>query len=159
MATKPSSPKCQDCGAELTLKTARKGSRAGQQFLGCPNWSKNYKADKCRVAINVDEYGVPEVDQTKDAPEGKGSTKAQEKHVPPERFSPRVRVNWSDGAINRLGWRSRYVAVGGSLRNAEIGNFPQLEACWMAWSDLPSFQPADADSGLKSIGVLPKLLR
>jgi ATP-dependent DNA helicase RecQ len=49
------------------------------------------------------------------------------------------------------------VAVGGSLRNAEIGNFPQLEACWMAWSDLPSFQPADADTR-RVLGMMQKLL-
>lgn len=157
MAPKSSPPKCQDCGAELTLKTARKGSRAGQQFLGCPNWSKNYKSNKCRTAINVDEYGVPEVDQNKDAPLSNGSAKVQEPSVRPDRFSPRVRVNWSDGAGNRLGWRSRYVAVGGSLRNAEMGHFPHLEACWMAWSDLPSFQSADADSR-RVLGMMQKLL-
>jgi ATP-dependent DNA helicase RecQ len=157
VASETSSPKCPDCGEELTIKTARKGSRAGQQFLGCPNWGKNNKSNKCRVAINVDEYGVPEPDQSKDAPADKSSAKSQDSKARPERFIPRVRVNWSDGATNRMGWRSRYVAVGGSLRNVEIGNFPQLEACWMAWSDLPSFQPADADSR-RVLGMMQKLL-
>lgn len=158
MAPKPASLKCLDCGAELTLKMARKGSRAGQQFLGCPNWSKNRLSNKCVVAINVSEHEVPKDEQTKDVLGKKRKTAQQETAREPERFTPRVRVNWSDGVSKRLGWRSRYVAIGGSLRNVELRDFhPQLEACWMAWSDLPSFQPADADFR-RVLGMMQKLL-
>jgi ATP-dependent DNA helicase RecQ len=158
VAPTPESIKCTDCGAVLTLKMARKGTRVGQQFLGCPNWGKNHKANKCLTAINVNEFGIPEEDQSKDAPK-KGETKeeTQKSSERSQRFTPKLRVSWSDGTAMRLGWRTRYVAVGGSLRNISIGNFSHLESCWMAWSDLPSFQPADADFR-RVLGMMQKLL-
>ena len=34
----PEIPKCEKCGSEMELKTAKKGKNAGSQFWGCPNW-------------------------------------------------------------------------------------------------------------------------
>jgi ATP-dependent DNA helicase RecQ len=157
VARKTVKPKCSDCGSELILKTAKKGPRIGQQFLGCPNWSKNHKSNKCIAAINVDQYGVPEPAPAAGVTANQQTGASVDVAVRPERFAPRVRVNWTDGSSNRLGWRTRYVAVGGSLRNIELGGFPHLEACWMANSDLPSFQPADANFR-RVLGMMQKLL-
>ena len=36
----PSVPACPDCGQPMSLRTARKGEKAGQQFWGCPGYPK-----------------------------------------------------------------------------------------------------------------------
>ena len=38
VAASPTSPRCPECGAELVLRTARRGSRAGDRFWGCSSF-------------------------------------------------------------------------------------------------------------------------
>lgn len=40
---------CPQCGGDLVLRTAKKGSRAGKQFYGCSNYPK------CRYTIDVND--------------------------------------------------------------------------------------------------------
>lgn len=42
---------CPECGEELAIRTARKGSRQGQRFWGCTGWRKS----GCRFTINIHE--------------------------------------------------------------------------------------------------------
>lgn len=42
---------CPNCGALMTLRTARKGRFAGRKFYGCPNWKTSCKG----VIINIGE--------------------------------------------------------------------------------------------------------
>jgi restriction system protein len=41
--TRLRAPRCPRCGAEMVLRTARKGRNAGSQFWGCPNYSAGCK--------------------------------------------------------------------------------------------------------------------
>ncbi len=50
---------CLDCGEALVRKMAKQGVRAGQYFLGCPNWGRNNVVGECSVAVNLDEEGQP----------------------------------------------------------------------------------------------------
>lgn len=42
-------PACPKCGAELVMRTAKKGANIGQKFYGCSNYPK------CRYTLNVKE--------------------------------------------------------------------------------------------------------
>lgn len=44
----PAAPACPKCGAEMVLRTARRGGRAGKQFYGCSAYPK------CRGIVNLD---------------------------------------------------------------------------------------------------------
>jgi predicted RNA-binding Zn-ribbon protein involved in translation (DUF1610 family) len=42
-ADTPEPPLCPNCGERMVLRTAQRGSNAGQQFYGCPNYPKCQK--------------------------------------------------------------------------------------------------------------------
>jgi len=137
---------CEDCGAEMVRRTARRGSRSGEDFLSCPNWSKNKGSGKCVETVNLDSNGNP---QDKDAAlDGKNRPKSRPNFA---------RVDWADGTLRRQGWKSRYVGIGASMRTALKVSSPLLESCWIAWSDLPSYEPADPDTR-RVLGMFQKLL-
>jgi hypothetical protein len=46
-ATAPGAPQCPKCGAEMVLRTASRGDRAGKQFYGCSAYPK------CRGIVNL----------------------------------------------------------------------------------------------------------
>lgn len=150
---------CQDCGSALVLKTARRGKNPGNQFWGCPNWKANNKQGKCIALFNQDEIiGASSTDPTERTAshsqnESSGSTRRQ----PVERVPVAARVDWSDATLRRPGWKSKYVAVGASMRSVALTATSLGRTAWMAWSDLPSFEPADADTR-RVLGMFLKIL-
>lgn len=116
------------------------------------------------MVFNLDEHGqieesveIKPVEFEKSADDSSEiSLKQEEKSLPAE-FSQKVRVNWTDGSARRMGWRSRYVAIGGSLRNVDARTSHHLETCWMAWSDLESYEPPDPDFR-RVLGMMQKIL-
>ena len=145
-------PICKDCGAELVAKTAKRGSRSGNRFLGCPNFGKNNKSGRCLVLINLDESGQPlaqdvTVETPAEAP----------KSVTPHRSLYQQRVDWSDGLAREPGWRTRYVGVGGGLRSEQTIENDFAKTAWIAYSVTDGYEPADADTK-RVLGMYQKLL-
>jgi ssDNA-binding Zn-finger/Zn-ribbon topoisomerase 1 len=122
-------PACPDCGAEMRLRTARRGKNAGGQFWGCSRY-----------------------------PECKGTRDSQDTPAPVEEPLATVtrKVPWQDATINRPGWVARYSSVGGSLRS--IGRVPsvdrRLSTCWVARQDRDAAIPADQQR--LAVGVCQK---
>lgn len=130
--------KCPDCGSDLILKQGRRGP-----FYSCPNWSKNKSKGMCEFTVD----GSPS-----DAEPGIANEVASAKEL-----GSYARVDWSDGTIRRAGWKSKYAGVGASLRSISVEVPDQFRSCWIAWSDLPSFEPADFDTR-RVLGMFQKLL-
>ena len=127
---------CPDCGSQLVLRNGRKGP-----FFSCPNWAKNKSKGKCLTTADAapatsdnDEYGTAS-----------------------EKGNYQTRVDWLDGTLRRVGWKSRYVGIGASLRSMKFPVSPVFDSCWLAYSDLPSYEPADSDTR-RVIGMFLKLL-
>lgn len=142
----PPSVVCKDCGSELIRRTARRGARSGEDFLSCPNWSKNKSAGKCIQTVNLGSDGNPQSEEPR-----------SDDHTSKNSRSQFARVDWADGTLRRRGWKSRYVGIGASMRTVTRVSSPLLESCWIAWSDLPSYEPADPDTR-RVIGMFHKLL-
>ncbi|WP_448509992.1 RecQ family ATP-dependent DNA helicase [Immundisolibacter sp.] len=53
---------CPICGADMILRTARKGKNAGRQFYGCSQW----KITGCKGIVDVDDSVQPDTNVTKD---------------------------------------------------------------------------------------------
>ena len=129
---------CPDCGSELVLRQGRRGP-----FYSCPNWGKNKSKGKCKITFDGDSSNQGSSD---DQPKASASD-----------FGSFARVDWTDGTLRRAGWKSKYAGVGASLRSITSTAPKQFESCWIAWSDLPSFEPADADTR-RVLGMFQKLL-
>ena len=129
---------CPDCGSQMLLKDGRRG-----QFYTCPNWAKNKSKGKCITTFDGDSSGGGDEFET-------ASPTASD-------FSSFARVDWTDGTLRRAGWKARYAGVGASLRSVNSSFPAQFNSCWVAWSDLPSFEPADSDTR-RVLGMFLKLL-
>ncbi len=68
-----------------------------------------------------------------------------------------IRVDWLDGTVRRAGWKTRYVGIGASLRSIRNTSPSNFDSCWMAYADLPSYEPADSDTR-RVLGMFLKLL-
>ncbi len=145
---------CPDCGAKLIVKNVRRGDRTGGQMIGCPNWRLNHKNGKCLTAIDVAPDGSFE---SQPAKQGRASQSESPKEIPPKSFRPRARVDWTDGALLRDGWRSEYVSVSGTFRNVIREPSGFLDNAWFAWPDLASYEPADRDTR-RVLSMMQKLL-
>ena len=130
--------KCPDCGSDLVLKQGRRGP-----FYSCPNWLKNKSSGKCEYTVDGSPFDptLGPTDETASAKE----------------FGAYARVDWSDGTVRRPGWKTRYAGVGASLRSVKVDIPEQFRSCWIASSDLPSFEPADSDTR-RVLGMFLKLL-
>jgi ATP-dependent DNA helicase RecQ len=145
---------CPDCGASLIIKEIRRGKRAGGKMLGCPNWRYNHKEGKCLTAIDLPEdaeLSHLEGERPQDALNLETSSSEA------RGFQPQVRVDWSDGCLRRQGWKSQYVSLGASLRNVSRERLNHLDNAWFAWTDLDSYEPADADTR-RVLSMMQKLL-
>ncbi|AKL74000.1 ATP-dependent DNA helicase, RecQ family [Actinobacteria bacterium IMCC26256] len=134
---------CPVCGAEMVIKTARKGFNAGGQFYGCSQWPHT----GCNGKRNLDP-----ADQV-DAPEG-GVAKNQ------GRVAFERRIEWLDGSMNADGWVCRYTHGGASFRSID---FPQaalnrVSTCWIATEDLESYEPSDPETS-RVVDLLMKILQ
>jgi ATP-dependent DNA helicase RecQ len=144
------SQKCPDCGTSLVQKTAKRGARAGNKFLGCPNFGRNSKSGRCKIAVNLDSSGAPVAVAS--------SVTSEDAAVAPRARQLKLqRVDWADGLIRETGWRSRYVGIGGSLRSIKMETPNFAKTSWVAWTVHESFEPADADTR-RVLGMLQKLL-
>ena len=114
--------KCDDCGEFLVLKNSKRGN----QFWGCANWSKNHNDQKCLVGIDLLPDGETN-DSSGDNTKDKTSELVQS------------RVDWSDASLRRYGWKTKYVALGASMRSVTMPSAPSSRTAWIAWSDLSSF--------------------
>ena len=138
--TEPATPVnlCPDCGSQLVLKQGRRGP-----FYSCPNWITNKSKGKCLFTVDgtSSTSNQDSVDQMASAKE----------------FGSYARVDWSDGTIRRTGWKSKYAGIGASLRSIKSESPKEFNSCWIAWSDLPSFEPANSDTR-RVLGMFQKLL-
>jgi len=129
-------PDCPKCGAQMVLRTAKKGKNTGSQFLGCSSFPG------CRGTRTL-EGDVAD----QNAPETASSVGRQPK------------VEWVDAAIHRQGWTSRYTTAGGRFRCMKVDADPaRLANCWIGVSDLPAFMPMDSASR-RVVGVLRKIVQ
>ena len=130
--TQELSPECPQCGAAMVLKTARRGRNAGGQFWGCT------KYPECKGTLDV---GSP----------------SEDVEAEPTAMTNRA-VPWTDGTARREGWRTRFETVGASLRSISVdGDAGLLSSAWIAREDVPSYEPADADTR-RVVGMMAKLL-
>jgi len=143
--------KCEHCGAEMVLKTARRGPNAGGQFWGCSNWSRNsphssWSAEEDDSSLSADssssgDTGTPGQSGASSAGPQPASTTVT---LRPEK------VLWSDLADHRDEWESRYTSAGARVRTLPASLVPALErdlgTCWLAASDLDSHHPAEAST-------------
>ena len=129
---------CPDCGSQMVLKQSRRGP-----FYTCPNWAKNKSKGKCTTTFDGEPSEISG-DFEKATPSASD-------------FSSFARVDWTDGTLRRSGWKARYAGVGASLRSVSSASPAQFNSCWVAWSDLPSFEPADSDTR-RVLGMFLKLL-
>jgi len=143
---------CKDCNSVLVEKTAKRGSNAGKKFLGCPNFGKNKKFGRCKVAINLDDAGLPIETEISTISTDRRQDFSQPSHL---RFAQRV--NWSDGLSRESGWRTRYVGIGGSLRSEKNFDNSFARTAWLAWSLNDGYEPADVDTR-RVLGMYQKLL-
>ena len=127
---------CPDCGSQMVLRNGRKGP-----FFSCPNWAKNKSKGKCLTTADA----------------AQASSDEDEYAIASKKGDYQTRVDWLDGTLRRIGWKSRYVGIGASLRSMKFPVPPVFDSCWMAYSDLPSYEPADADTR-RVIGMFLKLL-
>lgn len=127
---------CPDCGSQLVLRNGRRGP-----FYSCPNWAKNKSKKKCLTTV----------DGGSENPEDDGYARSSEP------ATHQIRVDWLDGTVRRAGWKTRYVGIGASLRSIRNTSPSNFDSCWMAYADLPSFEPADSDTR-RVLGMFLKLL-
>lgn len=144
--------KCLDCQAVLVEKTAKRGARSGNKFLGCPNFARNSKSGRCKIAINLDENGSPITSEASTAHSAVSSVS-----IAATRTLSEQRVDWSDGLARETDWRARYVGIGGSLRSERTSDNAFVRTAWIAWSATDGYEPADADTR-RVLGMYQKLL-
>lgn len=124
----------------MTLRTARRGRNAGNQFWGC----SQYRETKCRGIVNLDD----------------GANDQDDKRQPPAQ-GPR-RTQWVDGTARRAGWVAYHATIGGGFRSIPAEKLPDafcstITTAFVARTDLPSYQPADDDT-VRVVGMVRKLL-
>lgn len=127
----------------MTKRMARKGKNAGQEFWGCSSFPK------CKGTRDLDDTGSAPVpvsaSQPAAAPSSVSQAPATAVDAGPVRMNPK-RVLWSDGTLRRAGWRCQHVSLSGSLRSLPTIGGSFADTMFVARQDLPSFQPADADT-------------
>lgn len=120
----------------MLLRTAKKGTNVGAQFWGCSSFPS------CRGRRQIGDAAT-EGAETITAPE---PAPAQEPVPQRHAQDHRKRIDWFDASLNRPGWRVRYAAAGGSLRQNRKQEKPQvvqgasaasLGCCWLARTDRP----------------------
>lgn len=140
---------CEYCGAPLVLKKARYGANAGNEFWGCSRWKKG----EPHTTRNRYEGDVPVAQALSDSSAGSeavGTANAHEdsrvSHTVPG-IVTQPKVLWSDLADQREGWITRYMQGGARLRSTPKNWVNMLEreygTCWLAASDLGSYEPGD----------------
>ena len=106
-------PDCPLCEGPMTLRTNR---RHGTSFWGCTSYPS------CR--------GTRDVGQDPHESEGEDGTELRE----------HVRVLWTDGTLDRMGWQCRYTTAGGRLRSSPaltaLSN--EFRQCWIARTSVNS---------------------
>lgn len=140
---------CEYCGAPLVLKKARYGANAGNEFWGCSRWKKG-EPHTTRNRHEVDGSSAQVLTGTSEVGETVGTGNAREgarvPHTVPE-ITSQPKVLWSDLADQREGWITRYLQGGARLRSAPSAWLATLEreygTCWMAASDVGSYEPGD----------------
>ena len=91
-------PICPKCGASMVMRTARRGSRSGQQFWGCSKWQPRNQG--CDGTININESPSPIPDNN--GPIEENNIKSDE-----EKFWKKIPIKWAD-RITRNDWISDY---------------------------------------------------
>ena len=88
-------PDCPECGSVMILRTAKRGSRKGDNFWGCSEWSKT----KCKGIIDISAEKNSEKNQTSES--SKGNMKVTDS----------LPIKWSD-EISRKAWYTEYISIG-----------------------------------------------
>jgi ATP-dependent DNA helicase RecQ len=87
MSDSTTSPACPKCSSAMTLRTARQGPNAGEQFWGCT------KYPKCKGTLSLEQKGTPE-------------------QQPPEfAETETLPVEWREN-FSRPGWIAQYETIG-----------------------------------------------
>ena len=143
--------KCEHCGAEMVLKTARRGPNAGSEFWGCSNWSRNAQHSSWSLEdAESSSTGDPSSSQDHDPSRRTRSASTTRTAASATATLRPEKVLWSDLADHRDEWESRYTSAGARLRTIPESLIPGLErdlgTCWLAASDLDSHHPAEAST-------------
>jgi ATP-dependent DNA helicase RecQ len=147
----PDLPDCPTCSTPMTLRTAKFGKNAGGRFWGCSDYPK------CKGTRDVESVGAAPAA----AASARAAGTAPAAHAAPDDdIGMAPRVVWADGTIDRPGWLAEHLPVGGGWRGFAMKNehARRSAATWVAWSDLPSYEPADQDSR-RVCGLTRKLLQ
>lgn len=90
-----SSPACPDCSSDMILRTAKRGSNAGNQFWGCSNFPR------CKGIVNID----------KDDPQSDPQSSQSQTETEPETSTTKQKTVWYDN-LNRENYNSEYITLG-----------------------------------------------
>ncbi len=145
------SPTCPECGAEMVLRTARRGRNRGGQFYGCSDYPK------CRHTLPYEGDSPQAAEEARSAPRYRAAP--TDHHDPLDDI--RARVPWNDGSTRlRDGWDAWVVPVGGGFRSFPL--HPTAAALsrdtWIATSSVASYEPADDDT-VRVCSMIRKLLQ
>ena len=89
------SPACPDCSSEMILRTAKRGSNAGNQFWGCSNFPR------CKGIVNID----------KDDPQSDPQSSQSQTNTEAETSTTKQKTVWYDN-LNRENYNSEYITLG-----------------------------------------------
>ena len=145
--------KCEHCGAPMTLRTAARGPRIGQQFWGCTAWTPS----GTHSTWNLDDERAIGSETTPIVARGTAKT-----GTPDAGPALTKKVLWIDAADRRPGWITRHLTAGARLRclpdSLTDDVTRDLATCWIASSDLPSYVPAD-DATNRMLAMARKMLQ